>query len=167
MREIQCRCERRGKVAESADFRRGNTGRGSRSGDEQALQGAEAGVPAGVLNSALSNQGSSLARGAVDGGGKLGVEGWRSRSEGGTGVWMGACGCTNINSALLAPEALRAGWLWSAEGKFDERDTIGVDWGDERAAEDAEEIAEMLEEVDVDEDEAEAEEWVRKGLAGR
>jgi len=97
-------------------------GRGSKRGDEWALDGAEAGVPDGVLNSALSNQGASLAREAVNG---VGVG--RTRSEGGIGVWMGACGCTRINSGLIVPGVLRAGWWWSADGGFEEPGRMGFD----------------------------------------
>jgi len=98
-----------GKVAESADFLSGKPGRGSKSGDEQALQGAEAGVPVGVWNSALSYQGSSPVRGTGRGN-AFGADGRRSRSEGGIGVWMGARGCTCINNGLIVPVVLRAGW---------------------------------------------------------
>lgn len=96
---------------ESADFLGGSTGRGSKSGDEQVLQGAETGVPAGVWNSALSYHGSSLVRGGVKGN-PFGAEGRRSRREGGIGVWMGARGCTSISKGLVVLWAgvLRADW---------------------------------------------------------
>ena len=149
-------------MAESADFRRGKRGRVSRSGDERGLQGAEAGVPAGVRNSALSNHISSVGSGGVNGGDEFGAEAedWRCRREGGMGVWIGAWGCTNINRGLVVPAVLRAswGWWWSAEGALeldlDELGTgivdDGLDSGDEWAAEDADERLERLEDIEVE-----------------
>lgn len=148
----------------SADFLLGKIGRGSNSGDEQALQGAEVGVPVGVWNSALSSQASSRVSGAVNGV-RCGTEGRRSWRDGGTGVWMGACGWTSMSNGLIGPAVRRAGcgW-WSADGNFDEPGTIGVDCGDEWATEVADERLEVLEVVEVVEVD-EAEECVRR--AGR
>jgi len=70
-------------------------------------------------------------------------------------VWMGACGCTSISNGLVEPAVLRVGWWWwwSADGRFDEPALIGLDCGDEWAAEDADEILETLEDVEDDETE--------------